>query len=77
MINLREYARFKQLEERLLNANIPHRSAHKQVKNFWGEIEQFDYYLHPDFGVVKALNDGGTLVDKSPLCEQYDKELFG
>ena len=37
----------------------------------------YHFYYHPRFGVVKALNEDGTKIDKSPLCEKLDKEIFG
>jgi hypothetical protein len=43
---------------------------------YGGVIMKYNYFCHPRFGVVKALNDGGTVICKSPVCESLDKELF-
>lgn len=87
MIDVEEYTRFLELEARMQGR--PLKPPYIQGAYAWkppGEVlvwnggpripNKYDYFLHPRWGVVKALNDGGTLISKSPVCEALDRELF-
>lgn len=85
MIDTAEYDRFLEAEaryhDRPLKEDIPQIVVNQVArrppdKHGNQPILKYDYFLHPRFGVVKALNDGGTLVCKSPVCEALDRELF-
>ena len=91
VIDIREYVRFKSFEDyqsglknfyfraRVINIDgclITVKDVHHEHTTLL-RINKYDFFVHLAFGVVKALNDGGTLIDKSPLCEKLDKEIFG
>ena len=85
MIDTREYKRFLELHDisrqlRFFVRNYDELYVSKAerviVKLQGRRVKKYDYFWHDRFGVVRALNDGGTLIDKSPVCEALDRELF-
>jgi len=81
-VNLEEFRQFKQLEavhapwqcgteECSVTVQLPDQlpiKVHAVSSPLAGKYS----YVLSRFGVVKLLNDSGTVVDKSPLCHQLD-----
>jgi hypothetical protein len=86
MIDVVEYNRWRLIEEKFKNIDTRMiiNGQLRYVPECCGplnlpmaKVEKYDYFVSQSLGVVKALNDTGTLIDKSPVCEQMDKDLFG
>lgn len=78
MINLVEWRRFSAMRNRVpwMGATTLVKLANGNeitVHKFGENLKQFDYFYHPQFGVVRNL--GNWNIDKSPLCDEIDKTL--
>lgn len=86
MISVSEYNRWLEIEARLHNRpckiplGFPYVTVNLDLNTrvFLDTIKplKYDYFLHPRFGVVCALEDGGGKIGKGPLCEKLDRVLL-
>lgn len=84
MIDVREYKRFLQAavdmklrwQREKVEYMFPAFIGGVLVYGVSTKTRKYDYFLHPTFGVVVVLDDDGNLLQKTPLCEEIDKEIF-